>query len=66
MFRLLPPINEGLRQEHPIYYGVKEKRVGLGVRYVDPMIFPGERNWELRPTQGLWSFSIDVHDLPCV
>jgi hypothetical protein len=30
---------------------------------VDPMIFPGESDWELRPTQRLWSFSVDVADL---
>jgi hypothetical protein len=33
---------------------------------VDPMILPGERDWVHRPTQTLWSFSIDVPDLPCV
>jgi hypothetical protein len=33
---------------------------------VDPMIFPRESDWELRLTQRLWSFSIDVPDLPCV
>jgi hypothetical protein len=33
---------------------------------VDPMIFPGESDWVLRPMQRLWSFSVDVPDLPCV
>jgi hypothetical protein len=33
---------------------------------VDPMIFPGESDWVFRPTQRLWSFSVDVHNLPCV
>jgi hypothetical protein len=33
---------------------------------VDPMIFPGESDWELRPTQRLRSFSVDMPDLPCV
>jgi hypothetical protein len=50
----------------PVDYGVNDQRVGLGVWYVDPMIFPGESSLELRPTQRLWSFSIDVPDLPCV
>jgi hypothetical protein len=50
----------------PVDYGVNDQRVGLGVWYVDPMIFPGESGWELRPTQRLWSFSVDVPDLPCV
>jgi hypothetical protein len=44
------PINEGLRQECPIDYGVNDQRVGPGVRYVDLMIFPGESDWELLPT----------------
>jgi hypothetical protein len=30
------------------------------------MIFPGESDWELRPTQKLCSFSVDVPNLPCV
>jgi hypothetical protein len=58
------PINEGLKQERPVDYGVNDQRVGPGVRYVDPLIFPRESNWELRPTQWLWSFSVDVPDLP--
>jgi hypothetical protein len=33
---------------------------------VDPMIILGESDWELRPTQRLWSFSVDVPDLSCV
>jgi hypothetical protein len=33
---------------------------------MDPMIFPGESDWELQPTQRLWSFSVDMPDLPCV
>jgi hypothetical protein len=41
------PINEGLRQECPVDYGVNDQRVGPGVWYVDPMIFPGESDWEL-------------------
>jgi hypothetical protein len=60
------PINEGLREERPVDYGVNDQRVGPWVRYVDPMIFPRESDWELRPTQRLWSFSVDVPDLPCV
>jgi hypothetical protein len=60
------PIDEGLRQERPVDYGVNDQRVCLGVWYVDPMIFPRESYWELRPTQRSWSFSIDVPDLPCV
>jgi hypothetical protein len=60
------PINEGLREEHPVDYGVNDQRVGPWVRYVDPMIFPRENDWELRPTQRLWSFSVDVPNLPCV
>jgi hypothetical protein len=30
------------------------------------MIFPGESDWELQPTHRLWSFRVDVPDLPCV
>jgi hypothetical protein len=30
------------------------------------MIFPGESDWEVRPTPRLQSFSVDVPDLPCV
>jgi hypothetical protein len=41
------PINEGLRQEGPIDYGVNNQRVGPGVRNMDLMIFPGESDWEL-------------------
>jgi hypothetical protein len=33
------PINEGLRLERPIDYGVDDQRVRPGVWYVDPMIF---------------------------
>jgi hypothetical protein len=32
MFKLLPPIDEDLRQERPIYYGVNDQRVGPGVK----------------------------------
>jgi hypothetical protein len=38
------PINEGLRQERPIYYGIDDQWVCPGVRCVNPMIFPGESN----------------------
>jgi hypothetical protein len=62
MFKLLPPINEGLRQECPIYYGIHDQRVGPKISYMDPMIFPDESDTELRPTQRLWSFSVDVPD----
>jgi hypothetical protein len=41
------PINEGLRQESPVDYGVNDQWVGSRVWHVDPMIFPGESNWEL-------------------
>jgi hypothetical protein len=30
------------------------------------MVFPGESDGVLRPTQRLRSFSIDLADLPCV
>jgi hypothetical protein len=33
---------------------------------VDLMIFTRESDWVLRPAQRLWSFSVDVPDLPCV
>jgi hypothetical protein len=66
MFMLLPPVDKGLRQEDPIDYGVNDQRVGPGVRDMDPMIFLGESEWELRPMQRLWSFSVDVSDLPWV
>jgi hypothetical protein len=33
---------------------------------VDPVILPRESGWDLRPTQKLWTFGIDVPDLPCV
>jgi hypothetical protein len=59
-------IDEGLRQERPIHYGVDDQRVGPGVWYVDLMIFTRESDWVLRPAQRLWSFSVDVPDLPCV
>jgi hypothetical protein len=59
-------VDEGLRQERAVRYGVDDQRVGPGVRYVNPMIFPGESYWVLRPTQRLWSFSVDLPDLPCI
>jgi hypothetical protein len=40
-------IDEGLRQERPVDYGVNDQRVGPRVWYVDPMIFPGKSYWEL-------------------
>jgi hypothetical protein len=30
------------------------------------MIFLGDSDWEFRPTQRLWSFSVDMSDLPCI
>jgi hypothetical protein len=42
MILVAAPINEGLRQPGPIDYGVDDQRVGLGVRDLNPMIFPGE------------------------
>jgi hypothetical protein len=47
MFRLLPPINEGLRQERAIHYGVDDQWVGPGVKHVHQMVFPGESDWVL-------------------
>jgi hypothetical protein len=34
-------VDEGLRQEGHIDYGIDDQRVGPGVRDMDPMIFPG-------------------------
>jgi hypothetical protein len=31
---------------------------------VNPMIFPGESYWELRPAQRRWALGVDVPDLP--
>jgi hypothetical protein len=33
---------------------------------MDPMIFFGESDWELRPTQRLQSYIVDMPDLPCI
>jgi hypothetical protein len=55
------PVDKGLRQEGPVDYGVS-----LGVRDVNPMIFPGESDWEFRPTRRLRIFGVDVPDLPGV
>jgi hypothetical protein len=66
MFRLLPPVNEGFRQPGPVDYGVNDQRVSPRVRDVNPMIFPGESDLELRPPQRSWVFSVDVPDLPGV
>jgi hypothetical protein len=60
------PFDEGLRQKRAIHYGIDDQRVGLGVRYVHPMVFRRESDWVFRPTQGLWSFSVDVPNLHCV
>jgi hypothetical protein len=30
------------------------------------MIFPGESDWEFRPTQRSWVLSVDMPDLPGV
>jgi hypothetical protein len=45
------PVNKGLRQVGPVDYGVDDQRVGPWVKDVNPMIFPGESDWEFRPTQ---------------
>jgi hypothetical protein len=60
MFKLLPPSMSVLGRNALSTMGFLE------VRYVDPMIFPIETDWVLRPTRRLWSFSVDVPDLPCV
>jgi hypothetical protein len=58
------PVDKGLRQEGPIDYWVNDQRVCLGVGDVDPMIFPGESDWELRPMQRLRGFGVDMPNLP--
>jgi hypothetical protein len=60
------PVDEGLRQEGVVHYGVDYQWVGPRVWYVYPMVFPGESDGILRPTQGLWSFSVYLADLPSI
>jgi hypothetical protein len=67
IFKLLPLSIRVLgRKAGPIDYGVDDQQVSPGVRDVNPMIFPGESNWEFRPTQRPWVFGVDVPDLPVV
>jgi hypothetical protein len=61
MFRLLPS-----SMRVPVNYWIDDQRVGPGVRDVYPMIFPGESDRELRPTQRLRIFGVDMSNLPCV
>jgi hypothetical protein len=60
------PIDKDLRQEGSVDYGVDDQRVCSGVRDVNRMIFPGESDWEFRPTQRPRVFCVDVSDLPSV
>jgi hypothetical protein len=59
-------VDEGLRQPGPVDYGVNNQRIASGVRDVNPMIVPGESDWEFRPPQRSWVFGVDVPDLPGV
>jgi hypothetical protein len=59
-------INEGLMQPGPIDYGVDDQRISSRVGDVDPMIFPGESDWEFRPPQRPRVFGVDVPDIPSV
>jgi hypothetical protein len=43
-------------------YGVDDQQIGSGVGDVNPMIFPGEGDWEFRPPQRSWIFSVGVPD----
>jgi hypothetical protein len=64
--QIAAPVDEGLRQERALHYGVDDQRVGPGVWYVYLMVFPGESDGVLRPTQRLQSFCVDLVDLPCL
>jgi hypothetical protein len=66
IFQVAAPIDKGLRQEGPVDYGVNDQRVNPGVRDVNPMIFPGESDWEFRPSQRSWVFGVDMSDLPSI
>jgi hypothetical protein len=66
MFKLLPPSIIGLRQEGPVDYGVNDQPVSLGVRDVNPMIFPRESDWEFGPMQRLWVFGVVVPDFSSI
>jgi hypothetical protein len=65
MFKLLPPSLRVLGRNTPSTMGLMTNGYVSGVRYVHPMVYPGETDWVLQP-QRLWRFYIDLPDFTCV